>query len=142
MAGKDGKARPLTKKEHRRVAEAVDAAEETTGLQFCVCLGPADGDVHAHAEALFVQAGLHLRPAVLVLVAPTQRRVEVLTAPALRERVPDAACAEAVADMTARFASGNLADGIVAGVERLAAVAGPGVARADDQELPDVLGGD
>lgn len=123
------------------MGEAVDTAEETTGLQFCVVLGPADGDAHAHAEALFVQAGLHLRPAVLVLVAPDQRRVEVLTASAIRERVPDSICAEAVADMTRHFASGDFVGGIVAGVERLAAAAGPGVAGPDDHELPDIMGG-
>ncbi|PLS75329.1 MAG: hypothetical protein CYG61_07875, partial [Actinobacteria bacterium] len=128
-------------RDHRRVAEAVDAAEAITGLQFCVCLGPAEGDARAHAEALFVQAGLHLRPAVLLLVAPEQRRVEVVTAPAVRGRVPDAACADAVADMTKHFAGGDLAGGIVAGVGRLAAVAGPGVAGAGDGELPDIMGG-
>lgn len=131
----------LSKADHRRVGQAVDTAEEATGLQFCVVLGPADGDAHAHAEALFVQAGLHLRPAVLVLVAPDQRRVEVLTSPAVRERVPDEACAEAVAEMTKHFASDDLAGGIVAGVERLAAVAGPGTAGPDDHELPDIMGG-
>lgn len=136
-----GKGKPLSKRDHRRVAEAVDAAEEATGLQFCVVLGPAEGDAHAHAEALFLQAGLHLRPAVLVLVAPDQRRVEVLTAPAVRERVPDAACADAVADMTKRFSSDDFAGGIVAGVERLAAVAGPGVPGRPDSELPDIMGG-
>lgn len=137
-----GKGRALSKAEHRRVGEAVDAAEEATGLQFCVVLGPAEGDARSHAEALFVQAGLHLRPAVMVLVAPDERRVEVLTAPAIRERVPDPACADAVADMTKRFATGDFAGGIVAGVQRLAAVAGPGVAGADDHELPDIMGGD
>ncbi|HUP69704.1 MAG TPA: TPM domain-containing protein [Acidimicrobiales bacterium] len=131
----------LSKAEHRRVGEAVDTAEETTGLQFCVVLGPADGDAHAHAEALFVQAGLHLRPAVLVLVAPDQRRVEVLTASAIRERVPDSICAEAVAEMTRHLASGDFVGGIVAGVERLAAAAGPGAAGPDDHELPDIMGG-
>ncbi|MEO7837276.1 MAG: DUF5130 family protein [Acidimicrobiales bacterium] len=135
-----GRSRPLSKSDHRRVADAVDAAEETTGLQFCVCLGPSEGDARAHAEALFVQAGLHLRPALLLLVEPSQRRVEVVTAPAVRDRVPDAACAEAVAGMTERFAAGDLVGGIIAGVGRLAAVAGAGVAGPDDDELPDVLG--
>lgn len=142
MVGRSkAKAKALGKADHQRVGEAVDVAEESTGLQFCVVLGPADGDAHAHAEALFVQAGLHLRPAVLVLVAPDQRRVEVLTAPAVRKRVPDAACAEAVAEMTRYFATGDLAGGIVAGVQHLAAVAGPGTSGPDEDELPDVMGG-
>lgn len=142
MVGRSkGKAKVLTKDEHRRVGEAVDIAEETTGLQFCVVLGPAEGDAHAHAEALFVQAGLHLRPAVLVLVALDQRRVEVLTAPTLRERVPDPACADAVSEMTKHLAKGDLVGGIVTGVQHLAAVAGPGAAGPDEDELPDIMGG-
>lgn len=122
------------------MGEAVDAAEELTGLQLCVCLGPAEGDARARAEALFVEAGLQLRPAVLLLVAPDQRRVEIVTSPAVRERVPDAACADAVSEMTTHFAAGRMADGIIAGVQHLAAVAGPGEPAAGDEELPDLLG--
>ena len=118
----------------------MDEAEETTGLQFCVYLGPAEGDPRARAEQLFVDAGLHARPAVLLLVDPRQRRVEIVTAPAVRDRVDDQACARAVDDMTPRFARRDFAGGIEAGLRHLVAAAGPGAAAPGDQELPDVLG--
>jgi uncharacterized membrane protein len=123
------------------VEQAVHEAEQTTGLQFCVYLGSTEEDSRAHAEELFVAAGLHARPAVLLLVAPPQRRVEVVTAPAVRSRLDDAACASAVEEMTQLFARGQLAGGIVAGVRHLAATAGPGTPPPDGDELPDVLEG-
>ena len=119
----------------------MDEAENTTGLQFCVYLGSTGEDSRAHAEQLFVDAGLHARPAVLVLVAPPQRRVEVVTAPAVRSRIDDAAAAAAVEEMTQRFAAGDLAGGIQAGLRRLVAAAGPGTPPPGDAELPDVLDG-
>lgn len=118
----------------------MDRAEEVTGLQFCVYLGPTGEDSRAHAEELFTRAGLQTRPAVLMLVAPPQRRVEVLTAPEVRSRVDDATCARAVADMTTRFAEGKLAEGILAGLDDLVRAAGPGTAPPGSEELPDVLG--
>jgi uncharacterized membrane protein YgcG len=129
----------VTRRQRRRIEEAVDRAEETTGLQFCVYLGPTSNDSRAHAEQLFVEAGLHTRPAVLILVAPPQRRVEIVTAPAVRQWASDEACARVVDQMTARFAAGDLAGGIVTGVESLAAVVGPNRGPGGE-ELPDVLG--
>ena len=118
----------------------MDEAERTTGLQLCVYLGPTEGDPRAHAERLFVEAGLEVRPAVLLLVSPPDRRVEVLTAPAVRNRITDEDCARAVEEMSPLFASGDLAGGIETGLRHLAGVAGPGVAPPGDEELPDVLG--
>ncbi len=131
---------PLTRRQRRVVERAVHEAEETTGLQFCVYLGDAEGDARAHAEALFVDAGLHTRPAVLLLVAPSQRRVEVVTAPDARPRLDDATCALAVGTMTRQFARGEIAGGIVAALDLLATAAGEGPAPPGTEELPDVVG--
>jgi uncharacterized membrane protein YgcG len=131
--------RPPTVRQERQVERAVHAAEQRTGLQICVYLGPAGENARAHAEQLFVDAGLHTRPAVLVLVAPEARRVEVLTAAEARERVPDEAAQGAVDRMTARFADGDLVGGLIAGVSAIADAAGPGEADGDD--LPDLLKG-
>lgn len=117
----------------------MDAAEKQTGLQICVYLGPTSEDARAHAEQLFVDAGLHTRPAVLILVAPEARRVEVVTSREVRERVTDEAAHEAVDRMTTRFADGDLVGGLMAGVEHIAAAAGPGEETGED--LPDLLQG-
>ena len=136
-----GERKWLRRRDHKRVGRAVDEAEQVTGLQFCVYLGPTGQDSRAHAESLFVEAGLLSRPAVLVLVAPEQRRVEVVTAPAVRARVDDEACARAVEAMTTAFAAGDLPGGLVNGVRQLAAAAGPGAVGPGGEELPDLLEG-
>lgn len=124
-----------------RVARAVDEAEWLTGLELCVYFGAiGEADPRARAEEMFVEAGLHARPAVLVVVAPDQRRVEVVTAPAVRDRISDEEAAAAVAEMTSRLALGQPVAGLVAGIRRLAAAAGPGRAPAGTEELPDILG--
>lgn len=122
------------------MAEAVRAAEQTTGLQMAVYLGPVDGEARAAAEAQFVAAGLEQRPAVLVLVAPAAHRVEIVTAPGVRDRLPDDRCAEAVDTMVEHFRAGQFADGLVAGIAQLARTAGPGTPDPHAAELPDVLG--
>lgn len=137
-----GELRPLTHRDHRRVRRVVHRTELETGLQVCVYVGDAGhADARDHAEQLFHAAGLGAHPAVLLLVAPDQRRVEVLTSPAAHARVDHFASRVVVADMTARFAAGDLAGGIIAGVERIRAAAGPGPRPTDAEELPDLLEG-
>jgi uncharacterized membrane protein YgcG len=134
-----GELKPLSARQERQVQRAVHEAEQRTGLQLCVYLGPAGEDARAEAEHLFVEAGLHTRPAVLLLVAPGVRRVEVVTGPETRARVSDDAAQAAVERMTERFAAGDLRGGLIAGVEHIASAAGPGPSTGD--ELPDLLQG-
>jgi uncharacterized membrane protein len=135
-----GERSPLSPREHRRVERAVALAERVTGLEFCVYLGMSGDDSRAHAEAVFAEAGLHERPAVLILVAPLQRRVEVVTSPAVMHRVSDRDCGLAVMGMVSSFAVGDIAGGICDGLRRLAEAAGTGTAPAGAERLPDVLG--
>lgn len=129
--------KPLTARQRRRVARAVRQAESWTGLQFCVYLGPTEADPLAHAHALMNDLGLAARPAVLMLVAPEARRLEIVTSPDAARRVPDRAARLAALAMTASFGVGDIAGGIAEGVRQLAQAAGPGDAGADD--LPDLL---
>ena len=71
----------LSRRRRKKVDQAVQAAERLTGLQFCIYLGPGESDPRQHAESLFVNAGLHERPAVLILVEADRRNVEIVTAP-------------------------------------------------------------
>ena len=139
MGGRRARRDPVTDSQHQAIARAVDEAEEVTGLQICVYLGPTEQDSRSHAEELFARAGLHARPAVLVLVAPAERRVEIVTSSEARGRVDDDSCATVVAEMTERFRAGDLAGGIVGGVRRLTELAGPGTAPSGQEELPDVV---
>jgi uncharacterized membrane protein len=121
---------------------AVREAERVTGLQISVYVGAVGDDARADAEHLFVTSGSHARPAVLMLVAPGARRVEIVTAPSVRQRVSDDACADVVQVMIEWFQRGEISPGIVAGLARLTEAAGPGRTPADGEELPDVIGAD
>lgn len=116
-------------------------AELVTGLQITVYLGAVGEDARADAERLFVSAGRHQRPAVLLLVAPDSRRVEIVTAPAVQGRVSDAICEAVVRAMVEHFGRGEIERGILVGLERLAGAVGPGPA-GDREELPDVFARD
>ena len=130
--------KPLTKRQRARVARAVSDAEDWTGLQFCVYLGPTWDDPRAHAEALLAENGLDAAPAALLLVAPEARRFEIVTSQAAARRLSDHAIRLAALAMTASFSVGDIAGGITEAVRQLAQAAGEGpVAGA---ELPDVLG--
>jgi hypothetical protein len=121
---------------HRRVRAAVDAAENLTGLQFAIYLGPSPGDPRELAERLFAGAG---EPAVLVVVATTARRVEILTAEAVRARVSDEACAEAIELMRPFLAKRAWDRALLTCLDRLVAAAGPGAPMPGAIELPDVF---
>jgi uncharacterized membrane protein YgcG len=129
----------LSKADRLKVDEAVRAAETKTGLQFCVYIGPAGDNSRALAEQAFVNAGLHERPAVLVLVAPDVHRVEVVTAPDARERLTDDECVASIAEMTPYFARNDFVGGLVVGIGELAERTGPGTALPGAPDLPNVL---
>jgi len=133
-----GKLPALSRRKRKKVDQAVEAAEQLTGLQFCVYLRPGESDPRQHAESLFVNAGLHERPAVLILVETDKHNVEIVTAPAVKERVSDEACAEAIGEMTPLFAAKRFDQALVAGLESLAKHAGPGAPTGDD--LPNIVG--
>ncbi len=129
----------MSPRQVKRVEKAVDRAERACGLQFSVFLGGVEEDPRIHAEGLMVELGLLTRPAVLLLVAPPQRRFEIVTAPAARERITDQECRMVAASMSASFAVGDIAGGVCEGLRLLAQYAGPGAAERAEDELPDVL---
>jgi uncharacterized membrane protein YgcG len=127
-------------KRHRKVRDAVHEAEASTGLQFCVYLGPAPGGTRELAERLFAGAESEgQRPAVLLAVGTTERTIEILTADWARERVPDDACADAIERMKPALQSGAYDDGLVTAVRHLASVAGTGTPAVGGVELPDLF---
>ncbi len=129
------------RREQAAVRDAVDRAEATTGLQFCVYIGRIDDDhPREQAEAVFVESGLEEVPAVLIVVAPKARRVEVVVGSHARDRITDDDAAAAIASMTGAFLRGALTDGLIAALADLATRAGPRPALAEGAELPDVVG--
>ena len=112
-----------------QIGRTLQRANRETGLHFSVLLGdPIDGSAprdfadHAHAalgEAL-------ARKAVLILVAPSARRVEIVTGSDISHRVNDRACGLAALSMSTNFAGGDLSGGVVTGIRMLAETAGQG----------------
>jgi uncharacterized membrane protein YgcG len=124
---------------HRRVRDAVHAAEAETGLQFGVYLGPTPGDTRELAERLFATAAADGQPAALIVVATSARRVEILTADWARGRLPDEACEEAIALMRPSLQAGVYDDALVIALAHLARVAGTGAPGSGSAELPDLF---
>jgi uncharacterized membrane protein YgcG len=126
----------------RRIARAVDVAEDETGLQLAVYVGPTSEDPRAQARAMLHELGHDLSPAVLILVAPERRHLEIVTSPAAQHRLTDRQAALVAASMAASFAVGDYVGGICTGVAMIAQYAGP---PPDDwqpeREMPDVLSG-
>ena len=112
----------------RRIQDAIDSARHENGLDISVLVGDLELDdlsqFRAGAERLHAALGARAATAVLLVVAPGQRRAEVVTGPGIRRRVPDRVCALAVLSMTTAFGGGDLAGGVVDGIRQIADAAG------------------
>lgn len=115
--------------QQERIATAIDRTRADNGLDVSVVVGDLEIDdlsqFRAGAERLHAALGDdRSSTAVLVVVAPGQRRVEIVTGSGIRRRVPDRVTALAVLSMTTAFTGGDLAGGIVDGVRQIADAAG------------------
>jgi hypothetical protein len=115
---------PFTTRQLLRLDEALRVADQSTGLAFSVYLGELDEPVRAHAEKLHTQLD-HSPSAVLVAVSPNQRLLEIVTGTEARKRISDRDAKLAALSMAAAFAGGDLAGGIISGLDQLATHAGP-----------------
>lgn len=124
MAAGDG----LTPRQQERIEQAVEAARRENGLDISVLVGDLEledvSQFRAACERLHAALGERSPSAVLLVVAPGQRRVEVVTGPAVRRRVPDRVSALAVLAMTSAFRGGDLPGGVVDAVRQVADAAG------------------
>ena len=112
------------------------AAEQRTGLQFAVYLGPTEEASRQVAERLFTDTAA---ADVLLLISTSARRVEILTAPAVRTRLPDEQCEDAIERMRPHLARRRWDRALVVGIERLADAAGPGERAAGASDVPDLF---
>jgi uncharacterized membrane protein YgcG len=117
--------------QQERIEHTVSLCRSQNGLDVSVLVGDLDTDLaqfRAGAERLHAALGDRAHNAVLLVVAPGQRRVEIVTGPAARRRVPDRVAALAVLSMTTAFAGGDLAGGIIDALRQISQAAGPGPA--------------
>ena len=115
--------------QQERIEHTVSLCRSQNGLDVSVLVGDLDVDTagfRVGAETLHAALGERAHHAVLLVVAPGQRRVEIVSGPAARRRVPDRVAALAVLSMTTAFAGGDLAGGIIDALRQIAQAAGPG----------------
>jgi hypothetical protein len=114
---------PFTTRQLLRLDEALRIADQQTGLTFSVYIGELEVPTREHAERLHKQIEGSDR-AILIAVSPNQRRLEIVTGNEARKRVSDRDAKLAGLSMAASFAGGDLAGGVVSGIDQLASHAG------------------
>ena len=119
----------LPERTQLRIQQAIESCRSQNGLDVSVLVGDLVltdlGQFRSAAERLHAALGeARSQTAVLVVVAPGQHRVEIVTGPKVRRRVPDRVCALAVLSMTTAFSGGDLAGGIVDALRQFADAAG------------------
>ncbi len=114
---------PFSTRQLLRLDEAMRVADQQTGLVFSVYVGELAEPVRTTAEALHKELDDADR-AVLLAVSPNQRVLEIVTGHEARKRVSDRDAKLAALSMAASFAGGDLAGGVMAGLDQLASHAG------------------
>ena len=109
----------LTPGDRAAIERAVRHAESSSGFDFSVYVGSDDGDARARAEELHAQLPDSAR-AVLVLVDPVARLLEIVTGSDVRLRLDDAEVGLAALSMQTAFAAGDFSGGIATGLQQLA----------------------
>jgi uncharacterized membrane protein YgcG len=108
----------------REISRACGTASTERGLYYSVYVGPVEGEVRDHAERLHAALGDRAANGVLILVAPGDRQLEIVTGKQASRRLSDRSCALAALSMTTAFSGGDLVGGIVTGVRMLSESAG------------------
>jgi len=116
---------PFSTRQLLRLEQALRAAEQFTGLRFSVYVGELEEPVREHAERLHRQLA-DADKAVLIAVSPNQRVLEIVTGATARKRISDRGAKLAALSMVSAFSGGDLAGGIVSGLDQLANHAGRG----------------
>ncbi len=115
---------PFTNAQQRDIERVIELANADTGLVFSLFVGAVEGDMRDAAEAKHASFGARAAHTVLIVIAPGDRFLEIVTGEAAARRLTDRACALAALSMTTSFAGGDLVGGIVTGVRMLAEAAG------------------
>jgi hypothetical protein len=115
---------PFTDGQVREISRACAQASGESGLRYSVYVGPVEGEIRDHAERLHAALGPQATRSVLVLVAPGDRQLEIVTGKESSRRLSDRACALAALSMTTSFSGGDLVGGIVTGLRMLSEASG------------------
>ncbi|MFV2018818.1 DUF5130 family protein [Micromonospora sp. LOL_023] len=114
---------PFGTRQLLRLDEALRLADEATGLAFSIYVGDLAEPTREYAVTLHRQLA-DPDHAVLIAVSPNQRLLEIVTGAEARSRIPDRDAKLAALSMVASFGGGDLAGGLVSGIDQLASRAG------------------
>ncbi|MCA1710735.1 MAG: DUF5130 domain-containing protein [Actinobacteria bacterium] len=118
----------LPTRAQQRIQDAIETCRRENGLDISVLVGDLTLDDPSQfregAERLHAALGSRASTAVLIVVAPGQRKAEIVTGPGTRRRVPDRVAALAVLSMTTACGGGDLTGGIVDAIRQIADASG------------------
>jgi uncharacterized membrane protein YgcG len=101
------------------IERALVHANAESELDYSVFVGSVHGDLREEGRKLLGALGADGDRAVVVVIDPAQRRLEILTGPLAARYLDDRATALGAMSMTSSFTAGDLAGGIVAGLHTL-----------------------
>lgn len=111
----------LGKEAEARIVQAISMAEKSTRAELRVHLThKIKKDIFTDAQIVFHKLGLYkteLRSAVLVYVVPKEKQFAIIGDIGIHEKVTDAFWNAVRDEMTESFKNGDIADGIIKGVE-------------------------
>ncbi|WFE30562.1 DUF5130 family protein [Solwaraspora sp. WMMD791] len=114
---------PFNTRQLLRLDEALRLADSATGLAFSIYVGDLVEPSREYAVTLHRQL-TDPDSSVLIAVSPNQRLLEIVTGAQARRRIPDRDAKLAALSMVASFGGGDLAGGLVSGIDQLASRAG------------------
>ncbi|MFL6071461.1 MAG: DUF5130 family protein [Actinomycetes bacterium] len=101
------------------IERAINQAHTESGLNYSVFVGAPEGELREQGRKLLGALGEGADRAVVVVVDPAQRRLEILTGATAARYLDDRATALGAMSMTSSFTAGDLSGGIVAGLHTL-----------------------
>lgn len=108
----------LSARERADIERAARRAGDRSGLTFSVLFADAEANCRRYAERAHASLS-DPAESVLIFVDPAARQVEVVTGSAARRRIDDRSATLAVLAMTTGFSIGDLAGGVVDGLQML-----------------------
>lgn len=111
---------PFSARQAAAIERAIAQAERASGLDFSVYVGEVPGDLRALGRQLLGVLGDGADDAVVIVVDPTARKLEILTGRIAAYHLDDRATALGSLAMTTSFVAGDLSGGIVDGLRTLA----------------------
>ena len=103
----------------RQIAHVVTRHSLSSGVHLSVFIGSPNGPARPFAQRLLAALGDRAPGSVLILVAPAERQLEIVSGRQAARVIDDRSCELAALAMTSSFAVGDLAGGVIAGLQVL-----------------------